>query len=75
MAECYEIRVRGRLTPAVAATFAGLEVRLDGDNTVLDGPLADQAALYGVLDRVQALGLELVEFRRLPPPDVSSQGR
>ena len=34
--------------------------------TVLHGEIADQAALHGVLDRVQALGLELVEVRRLP---------
>jgi len=34
--------------------------------TVLHGPVQDQAALYGLLDRIQALGLELVEVRRLP---------
>jgi hypothetical protein len=33
---------------------------------VLHGPVQDQAALYGLLDRIQVLGLELVEVRRLP---------
>jgi hypothetical protein len=34
--------------------------------TVLHGPVQDQAALYSLLDRIQSLGLELVELRRLP---------
>jgi hypothetical protein len=34
---------------------------------VLHGPVRDQAELYGLLDRVQSLGLELIEVRRLPP--------
>jgi hypothetical protein len=34
--------------------------------TVIHGPVQDQAALYGLLDQIQALGLELVEVRRLP---------
>jgi hypothetical protein len=38
--------------------------------TVLHGPVQDQSSLHGLLDRIQALGLELVEIRRLPPsPD------
>ena len=38
-----------------------------GYQTVLTGTLADQAALYGVLAEIEALGLELLEVRRLPP--------
>jgi hypothetical protein len=67
MAGRYEIRVRGRLRPAVSATFDGLEVRLDGADSVLHGVIPDQEALYGVLDRLQGFGLELVEVRRVPP--------
>jgi hypothetical protein len=37
--------------------------------TVLHGPVADQTGLHGLLDRIQSLGLELVEVRRLPPAD------
>ena len=38
-----------------------------GGDTVLTGPLRDRAALYGVLAEIEALGLELLEVRRLPP--------
>ena len=37
--------------------------------TVLHGPVTDQAGLHGLLDRIQSLGLELIEVRRLPPGD------
>lgn len=65
MAERYEIRVRGRLTPAVAASFEGLSTRVEPVDTVLHGPVRDQSELYGVLDRLQALGVDLVEVRRV----------
>ena len=65
MAERYEIRIRGHLSPPVAATFEGLMATPEPAETVLHGVLEDQAALYGVLDRLQALGLDLVEVRRL----------
>jgi hypothetical protein len=67
MTERYEFRIRGRLSPAVAATFEGLAARADHGETVLEGLVTDQAELYGVLDRIQALGLELVEVRLVSP--------
>ena len=63
----YQIRVRGRLGPTMCAAFPVLQARTDGDQTVLTGMLADQAALYGVLAEIEALGLELLDVRRLPP--------
>jgi hypothetical protein len=36
--------------------------------TVVRGTAIDQAALYGILERIRALGLELIEVRRIPPP-------
>ena len=51
----------------MCAAFLVLQARTDGDQTVLTGTLADQAALYGVLAEIEALGLELLEVRRLPP--------
>jgi hypothetical protein len=51
----------------ICAAFPGLQARTDGDQTVLTGMLADQAALYGVLAEIEALGLELLEVRRLSP--------
>ena len=61
----YEIRVRGRLSDAAVAAFDGLDARAVAAETVLSGPVGDQAGLHGVLDTVQALGLELLELRRL----------
>ena len=65
----YEIRVRGRLGRTMRAAFPALDARAHGDDTVLTGPLADQPALYGVLARVEALGLDLLEVHRLPDED------
>ena len=63
----YEIRVRGRLGETICSAFPDLQARPDGDDTVLAGMLADQAALYGVLAEAEALGLELIEIRRITP--------
>ena len=66
----YEIRVKGRLSDSIAAAFEGMRASVEPVETVLHGPVQDQAALYGLLHQIQALGLELVEVRRLPePPD------
>jgi hypothetical protein len=62
----YEIRIKGRVSPAVLETFEGLASDVEPVETVLHGPVRDQAELHGLLDRIQALGLELVEVRRLP---------
>ena len=63
----YEIRLRGRLTPTITSEFERLqlttsEVPVD---TVLEGTVDDGPALHGLLRRIEALGLELVEVRRL----------
>ena len=60
----YQIRVRGRLGRTVRSAFPALRAQAQGDDTVLAGTLADQAALYGVLAQMEALGLELLEVRR-----------
>ncbi len=46
--------------------FPQLSAEADGHDTLLTGALADQAALHGILGEIEALGLELVELRRLP---------
>jgi hypothetical protein len=61
----YEIRVRGRLGGTLRTAFPGLRARMQGNATVLSGPLADRAALYGVLTMIETLGLELVELRQV----------
>jgi hypothetical protein len=63
----YEIRIKGRLSDSVVAAFEGLTATVEPVETVLHGPVADQSSLHGLLDRIQSLGLELVEIRRLPP--------
>jgi hypothetical protein len=65
----YQIRVRGRLGRTMRSAFPALDARAHGDDTVLTGTLADQSALYGVLARVEALGLELLEVHRLTNGD------
>jgi hypothetical protein len=61
----HEIRVRGRLGRTMRAAFPGLRAETHGEDTLLTGALTDQAALYGVLAQIEALGLELLEVRRL----------
>jgi hypothetical protein len=62
----YEIRIKGRVSRALLDSFEGMESDLEPVETVLHGPVRDQAELHGVIDRIQALGLELIEVRRLP---------
>ena len=63
----YEIWVRGHLGETMRSAFPALRAQRRGEDTVLTGALPDQAALYGVLAEMEALGLELLEVRRLPP--------
>jgi hypothetical protein len=63
----YEIRAEGILDRHWAAWFEGLQVSSDGSQTVICGPVADQAALHGLLNKVCGLGLVLVSARRLDP--------
>jgi hypothetical protein len=64
----YEITVRGELSDTLLAAFDGLQASHRAAHTVLRGELADQAALFGVLERIEALGLELLEVRSVPAP-------
>ena len=64
----YEIRIRGRIGGTFRTAFPGLRARMQGNDTVLSGSLADRAALYGVLAMIETLGLELIELRQLNSP-------
>jgi hypothetical protein len=55
---------RGLLREAARRLFPTLSTEAQGAETVLAGALADQAALYGVIAQIEALGLELIEVRR-----------
>jgi len=59
----FEIRVHGHLGPMLLEAFPTLTAHRQGADTVLSGSLPDQAALYGVLHQVEALGLKLLEVR------------
>jgi hypothetical protein len=62
----YEIRVRGQLDDHWSEWFDGLTLAHGADGTtVLHGPVADQAALYGLLERVRDLGLPLLSVNCL----------
>ena len=63
----YEIRVKGILDGRWTAWFEGLRVSTDGEETVISGPVADQAALHGLLTKVRDLGLFLISVRHLDP--------
>lgn len=64
----YEIRVRGRLSPSLAAEFErhDLSVSEQPVETVLNGSFDDQSTLYGILRQIEGLGLELIDVHRLP---------
>jgi hypothetical protein len=62
----YEIRVIGSFGPAAREAFAEMTVAVEPAITVLSGDL-DQCGLHALLDRVRALGLELVGVRQAPP--------
>lgn len=62
----YEIRVIGSFGPDARETFADTIVQVEPTITVLSGEF-DQRDLHALLDRVRALGLELVDVRQAPP--------
>ncbi len=64
----YEIRLKGHLDARWAAWFDGLTLTSENDGTtVIGGPVADQAALHGLLQKVRDLGLPLVSVTQVQP--------
>jgi hypothetical protein len=57
----YEIRVKSHLDESLSSAFSGMQMRYETPGeTILFGPLMDQAALHGVLIRIRDLGLPLI---------------
>ncbi|GHA10992.1 hypothetical protein GCM10010372_08640 [Streptomyces tauricus] len=62
----YEIRVDGIMSEAMVGSFPELEHVLMSGQTVLFGPVIDEAHLFGLLARCRSLGLRVLEMRQLP---------
>jgi len=65
----YEIRVSGVLPPHALLDFDRLTASVEPVETVLHGPIRDQAALNGLLARLEAFGVQVLEVRRLHGQD------
>jgi hypothetical protein len=64
----YQIRIKGHLGSQWTDWFGGLTITLEEDgDTLLTGPVVDQAALHGLLKKVRDLGLPLLSVNRLEP--------
>ena len=69
----YQIRIRGHLGRQWSDWFAGLTITLeDNGDTLLTGPVVDQAALHGLLRKVRDLGMPLLAVTRLSPDQVGA---
>jgi hypothetical protein len=69
----FEIRVTGRVPADIVGDIPGGRAVARPVETVLRGPVSDQVALIGLVNRLQALGLELVEMRRISPSPTAAE--
>ena len=74
MLEYYEIRLKGHLDSQWTDWFGGLTITLEDDDTLLTGPVVDQAALHGLLKKVRDLGMPLVSVSPLEPGPSTTLG-
>jgi hypothetical protein len=67
-ATVYQIRLKGHLGPRWTEWFGGLTITLEDDgDTLITGPVVDQAALHGLLKKVRDLGMPLLSVNRVEP--------
>ena len=65
----YQIRIKGHLGPQWTDWFGGMTIALEeGGDTLLTGPVVDQAALHGLLRKIRDLGMPLISAIRVEPP-------
>jgi hypothetical protein len=68
----YQIRIKGHLDPRWSEWFGGLTITLeDNGDTLLSGPVVDQAALHGLLRKVRDLGMQLISVTSIEPGPVN----
>jgi hypothetical protein len=70
----YEIRVAGVLPPEALLDFDRLTASVEPVETVVHGPIQDQAALQGLLARLESCGIQVLEIRRLRAADAPPDG-
>ena len=73
--KAYRIVVRSELSERYAAAFEEMEMEADSGLTVLTGKVIDQPHLYGILDRLSGMGLELLSVQCLPERAQDDAGR
>ena len=72
--QLYEIRFKGHLSSYRAHVFEGLEIVQGPEvETVLTGPVIDQAALHGILNRILDLGVPLLSVKRLSQDEANTE--
>ena len=70
----YQMRIKGHLSHQWTDWFEGLTITLEEDgNTLLTGPVIDQAALHGLLKKVRDLGIPLLSVNRVKPSQSDTQ--
>lgn len=69
----YAIRIKGRLGATALSAFPAMVCELEDSETVLTGWIEDRSALFGVLEQIEALGLELIELRQIPARPTSRE--
>lgn len=65
--DLYRIRIKGQLGATALSAFPSMVSELRRDETVLTGLVKDRSALFGLLGQIEALGLDLLELRKIRP--------
>ncbi|ASL10195.1 hypothetical protein ACDT10_12260 [Mycobacterium intracellulare] len=71
----YQICIRGRVTERLGCAMEGMRLEAGATETVFTGEIRDQSQLYGLLDRVRDLGLELVSVQPEPSTEPTTTTR
>jgi hypothetical protein len=75
VSETFELEIRGEPGPTLRAAFPEFELRSEHGMTLLHGEFVDQAALHGVIERINSLGLQLVGLHLIVDDDSSVESR